>query len=88
VRVFNYREAMKGNTTTLASDLFQFNIRCYGLLAMGVLYVDVSSLEEFVAKVVGLGGIWPGHGLCEVPTRPYEERCVRRGKPPTPVAIY
>jgi len=29
------------------------------LWAVGVLYVDASSPEEFVSSLVGLGGIWP-----------------------------
>ena len=55
---------------------------------MGVLYVDASSPEEFVSRVMGLGEFGLDTVAGEVLTKPYDGRRVCRGRPPTPVAVY
>jgi len=55
---------------------------------VGILYVDATSPEEFVARVMGLGDFGLDTVAGEVLVRPYDGRRVCRGRPPTPVAVY
>jgi len=50
------------------------------------LYVDASSPEEFVARLMGLGEFGLDTASGEVLARPYDGVRVCRGELPTPVA--
>jgi len=69
-------------------SLSVFNLCNSVLAAVGVLYVDASSPEEFVSRVMGLGEFGLDTASGEVLARPYDGRRVCRGRPPTPVAVY
>jgi len=56
--------------------------------AVGVLYVDASSPEEFVSRVMGFGEFGLDTASGEVLVSPYDGRRVCWGRPPTPVAVY